>query len=136
MRYPLWAVRTAALALVLGGLITTIGSSGATVPDTATPFVEAALIETGVATWYGTDYEGSTTACGQIYNTAEYTAASNTLPCGSVATVTNLDTGAAVTVTITDRGAFTYPIVVDLSVAAFSMIGDLDAGVARVAVSS
>ena len=136
MRFPVAAARTAALALVLGGLFMAIGSSGAQVPGTATPVVEAAVIETGVATWYGADYEGSITACGQIYNTAEYTAASNTLPCGSVVTVTNLDTGAAVTVTITDRGAFTYPIVVDLSVAAFSTIGDLDEGVVRVAVSS
>ena len=136
MRFPVWAVRTAALALVLGGLVLAIGSSGATVPGTATPVVEAAAVEIGVATWYGADYEGSTTACGQIYKTAEYTAASNTLPCGSVVTVTNLDTGAAVTVAITDRGAFTYPIVVDLSVAAFSTIGDLDDGVVRVAVSS
>ena len=141
MRFPVWAVRTAALALVLGGLVLAIGSSGATVPGTATPVVEAAAVEIGVATWYGADYEGSTTACGQIYKTAEYTAASNTLasntlPCGSVVTVTNLDTGAAVTLTVTDRGAFTYPIVVDLSVAAFSTIGDLDDGVVRVAVSS
>ena len=136
MRFPVWAVRTAALALVLGGLVLAIGSSGATVPGTATPVVEAAAVEIGVATWYGADNEGSTTACGQIYKTAEYTTASNTLPCGSVVTVTNLDTGAAVTVTVTDRGAFTYPIVVDLSVAAFSTIGDLDDGVVRVAVSS
>lgn len=135
MRVPFWAVRTAALALVLGGLVVLSGDGGAKVPGTMTPLAEAAWLETGVATWYGPGFEGSPTACGQIYSSDAYTAASNTLPCGTIVTVTNLDSGDAVAVTITDRGAFRYPIVIDLSHAAFSAIGDTYHGVVNVAVS-
>jgi|SRR5215213_4127136 len=117
------------LACVLGGAIH--GSGGAD----ATPVAEAALYQSGVATWYGPGFEGRTTACGQIYRSSDYTAASNTLPCGSVVTVTNLDSGAAVTVTITDRGAFQPPIIVDLSLAAFNTIGYMDHGVIPVSVT-
>ena len=132
----LWAAGAAALALVFAGTLGVFGESGAKVPHLSPAVVEASpVIQTGLATWYGPDYDGNITACGQVYSSAEYTAASNTLPCGSVVTVTNLESGDAVTVVITDRGAFGYPIVVDLSLAAFSAIADPDDGAVRVAIS-
>ena len=131
MRFGFWAARAAALALILGGCVA--GDGGAMAPRTHV--ADAALFQSGVATWYGPGFEGRRTACGYTYSSAEYTAASNSLPCGSIVTVTNVDTGDAVAVTITDRGAFTYPVVVDLSVAAFNAIGDIEHGVINVAVT-
>jgi rare lipoprotein A len=134
MRFGYWAARAAALAFVLGGLSIVAGDQ-AKVPGTPLPVEAASVYQTGMATWYGPGYEGSRTACGGIYRSAELTAASNILPCGSVVTVTNLDTDAAVSVTITDRGAFGPPIIIDLSMAAFSTIGHLDQGMLRVTVT-
>ena len=132
MRYRYWAARVAALAL----LVLLAGTAGgAAKARLGTEAVVAATAEQGVATWYGPGYEGQRTACGSLFSSAEYTAASNTLPCGSVVTVTNLQSGSAVTVTVTDRGAFSYPIVVDLSVRAFTTIAHLDQGTVPVAVS-
>lgn len=122
------------------------GASPVTAATTAQPVqprVDAAVrtsvsmttTQYGVATWYGPGYEGQMTACGSIYRSAEFTAASNTLPCGTLATVTREDTGASVTVTITDRGAFRYPIIIDLSAAAFSTLAHQDDGVVPVVVT-
>ena len=131
----LWAAGAAALALVFAGTLGVSGGSGAKVPHVGPAVVEAStVIQTGLATWYGPDYDGNITACGQVYSSAEYTAASNTLPCGSVVTVANLASGHSVTVEITDRGAFRYPIVVDLSLAAFRAIADPDDGAVQVAI--
>ena len=131
MRFGFWAARAAALALVLGGCFAADG--GAKAPRAQV--VDASLYQRGLATWYGPGFEGRRTACGYTYSSAEYTAASNTLPCGAVVSVINVDTGDAVTVTITDRGAFADPVIVDLSVAAFDAIGDTYHGVINVAVS-
>jgi len=133
MRPRFCAARAAALALVLGALFAVDGR--VKVPRVHPPAARAALYQSGQATWYGPGFDGSPTACGYTYSSAEYTAASNTLPCGAVVTVTNLDNGAAVTVTVTDRGAFRYPIIVDLSAAAFVAIGDPSHGVVNVAIT-
>jgi rare lipoprotein A len=98
------------------------------------PANSGGAIQTGLATWYGPGFDGNITYCGQVYDSRQYTAASNTLPCGSVVTVSNQVTGASVTVTITDRGAFTHAI--DLSHAAFSAIASPSAGVAPIVVTA
>jgi rare lipoprotein A len=86
--------------------------------------------QSGLATWYGLD--GNVTACGTIYSRWDYTAASNTYPCGTVLTVMNDYTGDIVTVTVTDRGGFGYPIILDLSYAAFATIANPAQGVVSV----
>jgi rare lipoprotein A len=132
MRYRLWAARAAALALLVLAAGTVGGAAKARM---GTDAAEAAAAEQGMATWYGPGYDGQRTACGTVFNSAEYTAASTTLPCGCVVTVTNLQSGAAVTVTVTDRGAFRYPIVVDLSATAFTAIAYLEQGTVPVTVA-
>ena len=54
--------------------------------------------------------------------------AHNTLPKGTVLTVTNTATGASTTCTVGDRGAFRYPTIVDLDASVFSQIAPLGAG--------
>jgi LysM repeat protein len=103
-------------------------------PPAYAPAPAGSALQTGIATWYGPGFEGNRTACGQIYDSRQYTAASNTLPCGTVVTVMNQTTGASVTVTITDRGAFTHAM--DLSHAAFSAIANPSAGVAPIVVTA
>jgi rare lipoprotein A len=63
-------------------------------------------------------------------------AASNTLPLGTTAKVTNLKTGQSTLVTIRDRGPYIKDRIVDLSPATAEKIGiDRKAGVAKVEVA-
>ncbi|PSO63454.1 MAG: septal ring lytic transglycosylase RlpA family lipoprotein [Cyanobacteria bacterium QH_9_48_43] len=86
----------------------------------------------GVASWYGPDFDGKKTASGEQFNPQELTAAHPSLPFGTEVEVTNLDNGRSVTVRINDRGAFGDTRVIDLSKAAAKNIGIVDSGVAPV----
>ena len=94
------------------------------------------VVEEGRATWYGPGFEGNTTACGEIFNPSDLTAASNTLPCGTLARVTNTDTGLSVIVRINDRGGFYPPLMIDLSWAAFDVIAPLSSGTVPVIIET
>lgn len=117
---------------VAAGMALTPTSSSVVGLDTA----HAAFAQQGRATWYGAEFAGRTTACGYVYSPYQLTAASNTLPCHTRATVTNLATGESVNVIVTDRGGFRYPNIMDLSWAAFSQIAHPDTGVISVAVTA
>jgi len=92
-------------------------------------------IQSGLATWYGPGFNGNITYCGEVYDQSGYTAASNTLPCGTVIIVSNQNTGASVRVRVTDRGGFGGNVILDLSNAAFRSIAPISAGVIPVSVS-
>lgn len=75
-------------------------------PDEA-PAEEDAVTFEGHASWYGEDFRGNETACGERFDPDELTAAYPDLdevPCGSVVRVTNVDNGRQVEVRITDEG--------------------------------
>ncbi|MSQ61398.1 MAG: septal ring lytic transglycosylase RlpA family protein [Dehalococcoidia bacterium] len=92
------------------------------------------VVEQGRATWYGPGFEGNGTACGEIFNPSEFTAASNTLPCGTVARVTNTNSDLSVIVRINDRGGFRPPLMIDLAWAAFDAIAPASGGVIPVII--
>ncbi|GEM_PF-1996996 len=93
------------------------------------------VIQTGLATWYGPGFNGGVTYCGEVYDQWSMTAASNTLPCGTVVVVTNQSTGLAVRLRITDRGGFGGSVILDLSRAAFLSIAPSASGVIPVSVA-
>lgn len=86
-------------------------------------FKKQGCSETGHASWYGPGFHGKKTACGQIYNQNQLTAAHKTLPCGTRVKVTNKKNGRSVVVTINDRGPYIPGRIIDLSKAAASRIG-------------
>jgi rare lipoprotein A len=89
----------------------------------------------GVATWYGSDFQGRLMSDGQPYDMNNpATTASNAYPMGTWLKVTRLSTGSSIIVQVTDRGAFQYPDIVDLSYAAFSELATPSTGVIRVRV--
>jgi len=110
------------------------GSDGPT--DTASAGGGAAgpVIQTGLATWYGPGFNGGVTYCGEIFDQWAMTAASNTLPCGTVVVVTNLNNGRSVRLRINDRGGFGGAVILDLSQGAFIALGGLPAGTIPVSV--
>jgi hypothetical protein len=88
-----------------------------------------------VASWYGPGYEGRRTANGEGFDPNGLTAASKTLPLGSIVRVTNLQNGRWVDVRINDRGPVAPGRSIDLSSAAAQRIGLTKSGVARVKVT-
>jgi rare lipoprotein A len=88
--------------------------------------------EKGLASWYGTKFNGRATSSGEIYDICQFTAAHKTLPLPSYVRVTNLDNGRTLVVRVNDRGPFHDGRVMDLSYAAAVRLGVDRAGTARV----
>jgi rare lipoprotein A len=103
----------------------------ATAPDAS---VNAPAPEVGKASIYSKSLAGKTTASGTPLDASADVAASNSLPLGSKAKVTNLETGKSAVVTVEDRGRLPKGRV-DLTPATAQKIGlSQKQGVAPVAV--
>ncbi len=88
----------------------------------------------GLASWYGDDFHGKTTANGETYNMYAMTSAHRTLPMGTMLEVTDRDSGRKVIVRVNDRGPFADPDlrIIDLSYAAASKLGIINKGLTPV----
>jgi len=91
-------------------------------------------IQTGVASYYGGEFEGRKTASGAIYRGRRMTCAHRTLPFGTVLRVTDVETRKSVVVEVNDRGPYAKDRLVDLSMAAARELGMVKRGLARVTV--
>jgi len=80
-------------------------------------------VATGEASYYARGFEGRSTASGEPYRAAKYTAAHRSLPFGTLLRVTNVRNGRSVVVRVNDRGPFHARRIVDLSRAAAAEIG-------------
>ena len=92
--------------------------------------------ERGVASWYGTKFNGRATSSGELYDICAFTAAHKTLPLPSYVRVTNLDNGRSLIVRVNDRGPFHDGRVMDLSYAAAVRLGVDRTGTAHVEIES
>ena len=97
-----------------------------TTPSTAGP------VSHGMASWYGSKFDGRRTANGERYDMHQLTAAHPTLPFGTLVQVTNVENGRQVVVRINDRGPFGRRRVIDLSYAAARELRMVGPGTARV----
>ena len=88
----------------------------------------------GVASWYGSDFDGKPTASGEIFDSGGFTAAHPTLPFGTVLVVTNKQNDKRVTIRINDRGPFVAARIIDLSRAAAEVLDMLTTGTAPVII--
>lgn len=84
---------------------------------------DAPLVETGMASWYGSKFHGRRTASGELYNMHAMTAAHKTMPLPSFARVRNPANGREIVVRVNDRGPFVAGRVIDLSYAAAMKLG-------------
>src|SRR2546428_1494274 len=89
----------------------------------------------GIASWYGQEFAGRTTANGEIFDPLLYTAAHRTLPFGTVIDVQNPKTQQTVRVRINDRGPYIGGRMIDLSYAAAQQIGLVEPGSGEVEVT-
>ncbi len=93
-------------------------------------------VEEGLASWYGSDFHGKPTACGEPYDMHAMTAAHKTLPLGTYVKVTHVEDGNAVIVRVNDRGPFVAGRIIDLSQQASQALGIKGKGLAQVRVEA
>jgi len=91
------------------------------------------LRESGLASWYGRQFHGQSTASGEAYDMYAMTAAHKTLPLPSYVRVRNPANGREAIVRVNDRGPFHDGRVIDLSYTAALKL-DLLRGVAPVEI--
>ncbi len=92
--------------------------------------------KTGIASWYGADFHGRTTANGECYNMYALTAAHPTLPLPTLVRVTNLENKRTVILKVNDRGPYARGRVIDLSYRAARDLAMVDQGTAPVLVEA
>jgi rare lipoprotein A len=105
-------------------------------PDSLTPrktiAAQRKALLRGIATWYGTVFNGRKTANGETFDMNAMTACHPTLPFGSVVRVVNLRNKHSVVVRITDRGDLAEGRIIDLSYGAAQKLAMTQAGLAPV----
>ncbi|WP_348264416.1 septal ring lytic transglycosylase RlpA family protein [Telmatobacter sp. DSM 110680] len=115
------------------------------VAATATPALSATpqpalkthgKIYRGIASWYGSVFNGRKTASGETFDMNAMTACHPTLPFGSVVRVVNLRNRKSVIVRITDRGDLGSGNgrIIDLSYGAAEKLHMTQSGLARVSI--
>ncbi len=90
--------------------------------------------ETGLASYYGHQYHGRTTANGETYDENKLTAAHRTLAFGTRVRVTNLANGKTVQLRINDRGPFVEGRIIDVSWRAAQDLDFVERGVVKARV--
>lgn len=88
----------------------------------------------GLASWYGSDFHGRSTANGEIFDLNGITAAHPTLPLPSYVRVTNTSNGRSLIVRVNDRGPYHGNRIIDVSMRAARLLGFTDRGTAWVQV--
>jgi peptidoglycan lytic transglycosylase len=88
----------------------------------------------GLASWYGSEFQGRHTANGEIFDENIISAAHPTLPLPSYVRVTNLDNDRSLLVRVNDRGPFAHNRIIDLSRKAAQILGFSGQGITRVKV--
>ena len=98
------------------------------------PVEQPGYDETGLASWYGEQFNGRPTATGERFDMHALTAAHKTLPLPGLVEVTNLANGRRIVVRVNDRGPFVDNRIIDLSRGSAEALGMLQAGVGEVRV--
>jgi rare lipoprotein A len=90
--------------------------------------------QTGIASWYGHQFNGHKTANGDRFDMNAMTAAHRTLPLSCFIRVTNKDNGKSVIVKVNDRGPYAGNRILDLSYAAAEKLGIANKGMGNVTI--
>lgn len=98
------------------------------------PAADYAYAATGIASWYGEEFHGRSTANGETFDMNAVTAAHKTLPLPSLVRVTNLENGRSIIVRVNDRGPFAHGRIIDVSRRSAQLLGFEREGTAKVRV--
>lgn len=137
-------VRKLFLAIVVTFFLISCGATRRTTSDSGSaesssrsstsslPTKKGARIESGVASWYGPNFNGRLTANGETFDMNGISAAHRTLPFNTEVIVVNTDNGKSIRVRINDRGPFAKNRIIDLSKAAAQAVDMIGPGTANV----
>ncbi|WP_410209305.1 septal ring lytic transglycosylase RlpA family protein [Aquirhabdus sp.] len=90
--------------------------------------------QTGIASWYGHQFNGRKTATGERFDMNAMTAAHRSLPLACFIRVTNKDNGKSVIVKVNDRGPYSGNRILDLSYGAAEKLGIVNKGMGNVTI--
>jgi rare lipoprotein A len=124
---PLAALRGGATSSIVAVVVFLVSAC-----TTTAPVPRPTEVLKGVASWYGEEFAGRTTANGEIFDPLQLTAAHRTLPFGTVLEVTNPATKQTVRVRVNDRGPYVGNRLIDLSYAAAEKISLVEPGTGTV----
>ena len=93
-------------------------------------------MESGVASWYGPQFNGRKTSNGETYDMYGMTAAHKVLPMNTHVLVKNLECGKEIVLRVNDRGPFVKDRIIDLSLGAAKALGVEGPGTAKVQVTA
>lgn len=111
-----------------------VGNTYTALGQKYTPREDYSYSETGIASWYGSDFHNKRTANGELYNMHAVTAAHRTLPLPSIVRVTNLENGRSIIARVNDRGPYVKNRIIDLSQKGAELLGYKIQGTAKVKV--
>src|SRR5882757_11499898 len=103
-RLPLFICLLLALSILALSARVTRAPAGVAGESAGSLRPEARRAQIGMASWYGSAWQGRRTASGQRFDARKLTAAHRFLPLNTKVRVTNLANGRSVEVTINDRG--------------------------------
>jgi rare lipoprotein A len=134
---PLMSMQKLGASVLMMGLAMTASARDGATPKEQTPSIQAAptpspakathkprrWFQIGIASWYGSHFQGRETAAGEKYDMNQMTCAHPTLPMGTWLRVTNLKNRRTAFVRVNDRGPVLDDRIVDLSAAAARAVG-------------
>jgi peptidoglycan lytic transglycosylase len=130
-------LRYIAMGCALAALVAISASSEARPPEfkmLKAKSTVGAKAQFGVASWYGSQFEGLPTASGQPFKMEGMTCAHRKLPLGTHVRVTNLLNGRHLVLEVTDRGPFAGKRILDVSKGAAKRLGFMQAGLTPVRI--
>jgi rare lipoprotein A len=86
----------------------------------------------GMASYYGNEFQGRKTASGERYDRSEFSAAHRSLPFGTMLKIRNKANDRTVIVRVNDRGPFKETRILDLSLAAAQELDLVKSGTANI----
>jgi rare lipoprotein A len=134
MRRRLGVFAALGLAILLAACAAQPPTPVLTPAPVAQPAEKPVFTQTGVASWYGSNHHGKTTANGEAFDMEAMTAAHRNLPFGTVVRVTNPTRNRTIKVRINDRGPYVDGRIIDLSARAARELGIAQNGVAQVRI--
>lgn len=118
------------------GTLVSLAAVAAAAPALGDSSARPIFEQHGKASYYGARFDHKRTASGAAFDRNGLTAASPTLPIGTMAKVTNVATGTSVAVRVIDRGPHKRGRIIDVSEKAAKVLDMKKDGVARVKVEA
>jgi rare lipoprotein A len=91
-------------------------------------------IQYSVASWYGHNFHGKTTASGAVFDMHDFTCAHRTFPFGTWLKITNIVNNKSTFCVVNDRGPFENVRDLDLSYAAATVLDMISLGICAVRI--